>query len=207
MTDLKLEKAETKGERTRAKLTATTATLLQRQGYHGTGLAEIVAASGAPRGSLYFYFPGGKEELACAALQASGDEWRARLEAVIDQQPDLGAAITAVCGELAIELAASDFARGCPLATVALEASVTSEAVRATVAAHYTGWIDAIAARLVTANFDAASARRFASFALAAIEGALLLAKVARSVTPVREVGETLRLMLGTLPAPANRVA
>ena len=200
-------KSETKGERTRARLTAATATLLQRQGYHGTGLAEIVAESGAPRGSLYFYFPGGKEELACAALRASGDEWRRRLATVIDEQPDLGRAVTAVCAELAVELAASDFAHGCPLATVALEASVTSEAVRATVAGHYQGWIDTIGARLVAQGFGAEPARRIASFALAAIEGGLLLAKVTRSIAPLREVGETLRLMVSSLPAPTNRVA
>ena len=61
----------TKGERTRARLTAATAALLQKQGYHATGLAEIVATAGAPRGSVYFYFPGGKEALACAAIQPS----------------------------------------------------------------------------------------------------------------------------------------
>ena len=200
-------KAETKGDRTRARLTAATATLLQRQGYHGTGLAEIVAESGAPRGSLYFYFPGGKEELACAALRGSGDEWRRRLETVIDEQPDLGQAITAVCAELAVELASSDFAHGCPLATVALEASVTSDAVRATVAAHYTGWIDAISARLLVHGFGAEAARSLAGFTLAAIEGGLLLAKVSRSIAPLREVGETLRLMVSSLPGPTNRVA
>lgn len=198
---------ETKGERTRAKLTATTAALLQRQGYHGTGLAEIVAASGAPRGSLYFYFPGGKEELACAALQASGDEWRARLERVIDAAPDLGGAVIAVCDELARELEASDFAHGCPLATVALEASATSDAVRATVAGHYQGWIDAIGARLITAGVPAELAARIAGFALAAIEGGLLLAKVQRSAAPLREVGETLRVLVQSLRPAANRVA
>lgn len=198
---------ESKGERTRAKLTAATAALLQRQGYHGTGLAEIVAESGAPRGSLYFYFPGGKEELACAALQASGDEWRARLERVIDGQPDLGGAVTAVCDELARELEASDFAHGCPLATVALEASGSSDPVRATVAGHYQGWIDAIAARLTAAGLAGEPARRIASFALAAIEGGLLLAKVQRSAAPLREVGETLRALVGSLQPPANRVA
>jgi len=61
----------TKGERTRKKLVDATAALLRRQGYHATGLSDIVAESGAPRGSLYFHFPGGKDELARAALLAS----------------------------------------------------------------------------------------------------------------------------------------
>jgi len=190
----------TKGERTRAKLTAATATLLQRQGYHATGLAEIVAASGAPRGSLYFYFPGGKEALACAALEAAGAAWRTRIEALIAGAPDLGSAVVAVCDELGRELEASGYTHGCPLATVALEAAGTSEAVRATVAAHYDGWIDALAAHLVSHGVPAAVAPRFARFALAAIEGALMLAKVARSRAPLTEAGETLRAMMALVP-------
>lgn len=198
--------SETKGERTRARLTAATATLLQRQGYHATGLAEIVSESGAPRGSLYFYFPGGKEELACAALRTSGEAWRRRIDAVIDGAADLGDAVAAVCDELARDLEASDYANGCPLATVALEASASSEPVRATIAAHFAGWTEAIAARLTAAGVAEAPARHAATFALAAIEGGLLLAKVQRSPAPLREVGAALRAMVGlVLVAQAPR--
>jgi TetR/AcrR family transcriptional repressor of lmrAB and yxaGH operons len=186
----------TKGERTRAKLTAATAALLQRQGYHATGLAEIVAESGAPRGSLYFHFPDGKEALACAALAEAGDTWRARIDAILDQAPDLGAAVTRLCDELAGELEASDFQHGCPVATVALEAAGSSEAVRATIAAHFDDWITALAGRLAAHGaVPAALAHRLARFALASIEGALLLAKVGRSRAPLVEAGETLRAM------------
>lgn len=195
-----------KGEQTRAKLAGAAAVLLQRQGYHGTGLAEIVSLSGAPRGSVYFHFPGGKEELAVVALQTSGAEWRERIEAVIDGAPDLGAAVAGVCEMLAQELAASDYAHGCPLATVALEASVTSEAVRATVAAHYQGWIDAIAKRLVAAGAPEEMAQRTAGFVLAAVEGGLLLAKVQRSTQPLLDVAAGLRALVATAPRP-NRVA
>ena len=71
-----------KGERTRKKLVDTTAALLRCQGYHATGLSQIVAESGAPRGSLYFYFPGGKDDLAIAAIAASSDAWRAKIVAM-----------------------------------------------------------------------------------------------------------------------------
>src|SRR5687768_17037204 len=89
MTDL------TKGERTKRKLVEATASLLRRQGYHATGLSAIVDESGAPRGSLYFYFPNGKDELAVAAIDASGVEWRDRIEAAVAGAPDLGTAIGA----------------------------------------------------------------------------------------------------------------
>ena len=183
----------TKGERTRAKLTATAAELMQRQGYHATGLAQIVEESGAPRGSLYFHFPGGKEELAVAALRDVGEQWRRRIETAIEDAPDLGAAVVAVCQMFAAELEASNWQLGCPLATVALEASAASETVRETCADHFAGWEASIAARLVASGIGEAPALQMATFTLATIEGALMLARVERSARPLEVVGEGLR--------------
>ncbi|HUQ05635.1 MAG TPA: TetR/AcrR family transcriptional regulator [Kofleriaceae bacterium] len=183
----------TKGERTRAKLTATAAALMQRQGYHATGLSQIVDESGAPRGSLYFHFPGGKEELAVAALRDVGVVWKTRIETAIEGAPDLGAAIVSVCRMFADQLAASDWQLGCPLATVALEASSSSEAVRTVCVEHFRGWEAAIAARLAASGADPEAALRMAMFALATIEGALMLARVERSARPLEIAGEGLR--------------
>jgi TetR/AcrR family transcriptional regulator, lmrAB and yxaGH operons repressor len=122
----------TKGERTKKKLVDATAVLLRKQGYHATGLSAIIDESGAPRGSVYFYFPGGKDELAVAAIAQAGVEWRARLEAAIAGVQDLGSAIDAIVKTLADDLAASNWENGCPVAAVALESP--SEVVRATVA-------------------------------------------------------------------------
>ena len=178
-----------KGDRTRETLVAATAELLQRQGYHATGLREIVAESGAPRGSLYFHFPGGKDELACAALAASGAAWRQRIEAVVAAAPDLSAAVMRVCELLADDLAASGYTRGCPVAAVALENP--APVVRDSIAEHYAAWTAAIAAR--------AGSKDIATLVLAAIEGALLMAKALRSKEPVLTVGR----MLGWLSSPA----
>ena len=192
-----------KGERSRQKLVAAAAGLLRKQGYHGTGLAEIVSTSGAPRGSLYFYFPGGKEELACAALEESGAMWRRLLEGVIDAAPDLGVAVENVCRVLAEALAASGWESGCPLATVALEASAASEAVRGTCAAHYAAWEATIGRRLVALGVEPARAAELATFGLASIEGALLLAKVKRDPAPLRAAGALMRAMFEQLlPRP-----
>lgn len=192
-----------KGEATRAKMIASTAELLQKQGYHATGLAQILADSGAPRGSLYFHFPGGKEELACAAIVASGDAWRERLAAVVARSPDAGAAIEACCETLARALVESDYELGCPVATVALEASASSEPVRQACAEHYASWRRVLGERLRDAGMAAAQSERIATFVLASVEGALLLARVERDATPLRVVGKTLRAMVepaGTRP-------
>jgi TetR/AcrR family transcriptional regulator, lmrAB and yxaGH operons repressor len=191
MTDL------TKGERTRRKLVEATATLLRRHGYAATGLSAIVDESGAPRGSLYFYFPGGKDELAIAALEASGDEWRARISASVDGARDLGEALDAVITLLAADLAASDWQNGCPVAAVAHETS--SPAVRAAVQRHYARWQAEIAERVVRFGVAPEAAGQLATVALAAIEGALLLAKVERSARPLVTIGAALRAMVAVV--------
>ena len=199
MTDL------TKGERTKKKLVEATAALLRRQGYHATGLSAIVEESGAPRGSLYFYFPGGKDELAVAALEASGVEWRTRIEAAVEGAPDLGGAIDAVVRVLADDLAASDWQNGCPVAAVALEA--TSPVVHAAVERHYARWQDEIAERIARFGVAKAAAAQLATVALAAIEGGLLLARVQRSKAPLLAVGAALRAMTATLAPKKKRSA
>jgi TetR/AcrR family transcriptional repressor of lmrAB and yxaGH operons len=186
--------AATKGERTRKKLVDATAALLRRQGYHATGLSEIVAESGAPRGSLYFHFPGGKDELARAALLASTAGWRARIDEATRDAPDLGAAIDATVTLLADELEASGWDNGCPVAAVALES--TSELVRKTVEEHFESWLDAVGDRLVALGVAKAPARQLATVVLSAFEGALLLARVLRSRAPLVAVGQALRAMV-----------
>ena len=189
-----------KGERTRQKLVDTTAELLQRQGYHATGLAQIVAESGAPRGSLYFHFPGGKDELAVSALDASSRVWRARIDEVVAAAADLGQAVEAVCKLLADDLAASRYQRGCPVAAVALEAAATTGPVRAAVESHYAEWAAAIVERVTAAGMPRDAAKQLATFVLASIEGALLLAKVQRSKQPLLTVGGMLRQMASLAP-------
>jgi TetR/AcrR family transcriptional repressor of lmrAB and yxaGH operons len=190
----------TKGERTKKKLVDATAALLRRQGYHATGLSAIVDESGAPRGSVYFYFPGGKDELAVAAIEASGIEWRARIEAAIANAKDLGSAIDAIVKVLADDLAASNWQNGCPVAAVALES--TSDVVNAAVVKHYATWQETITERLTQLGIAKSAAAHLATVALSAIEGALLLARVQRSKTPLISVGAALRAMVSVIGKP-----
>jgi TetR/AcrR family transcriptional repressor of lmrAB and yxaGH operons len=197
----------TKGERTKQKLVDATAALLRKQGYHATGLSAIVDESGAPRGSLYFYFPGGKDELAVTALEQSGLEWRTRIEAAIAGVSDLGAVIDAIVKLLADDLVASKWENGCPVATVALEH--TSPAVQAAVERHYEQWLDDIAERSVTFGVPKPLAQQFAVVAMSAVEGALLLCKVQRSTAPLYAVGAALTMLTALKPperaAPGRR--
>ena len=95
--------------------------LLQRQGYHGTGLNELLERSEAPRGSLYHYFPGGKEQIGAEAIARAGEQVAAAIAHLLRAKPSVADAVEALAGLLAAGLEASAFERGCPVATTALE--------------------------------------------------------------------------------------
>jgi len=167
--------------------------LLRRQGYAASGLEQIVARSGAPKGSLYFHFPGGKQELAIAAMERSGAQLRDAMAAILDSSDDAEEAIGRLIDTLAAGLEASGFADGCPIATVALETAGTSEPMRETARAAFDSWIEVLEQRLIRAGVDPVLAEQRALFVLAAIEGALILARASRGVAPLRAVASQLR--------------
>lgn len=180
----------------RARFVETTAALLRRQGYHATGLKQIVAESGAPRGSLYFHFPGGKEQLAEAALAHSGQQMHAQLHLLIEEAEDPPAAIRAVAHALADQLEASEFLDGCPVATVALEAASRSPSLQQACSASYAAWQTLVEERLRAWGVDDDRAATLANLVLCTIEGALLVSRAHASTTPLRSAGEQLAQVL-----------
>ena len=173
---------------TRERLLRTAATLFRTQGYHATGLNQVVAEGGAPKGSLYFHFPGGKEQLAVESVALSAGEVHTTLGAADDLEQVL---------ELFAEhLVASDFRNGCPVATVALDAAGESEPIRKACATAYDSWQDLLVDFLVRQGIPARRAPGLATTVLAAVEGALLLAKTRRDVAPLRQVAADLRILL-----------
>jgi TetR/AcrR family transcriptional regulator, lmrAB and yxaGH operons repressor len=176
---------------------AATGRLLRRQGYDATGVNEIVAESAAPKGSLYFHFPGGKEELALAAMLREGGKLRAAIASVMGSSDDPGEALGRLVDALAHGLESSGFRDGCPIATVTLEAATRSQAVQKAAAAVFDSWIEALEERLLAAGLDAGTARRRAVLALAAIEGALILARARRDLEPLAAVREELVALVG----------
>src|SRR5687768_9486108 len=111
------------------RIVDTARALMQRKGYHGTGLARIAEAAGAPKGSLYFHFPGGKEQLTCAAVDASGHVGAQIIERTVADSPTLLDAIESLYDGFARQLEASGYAEGCPIATIASEMAPHSESI------------------------------------------------------------------------------
>ncbi|MCG8418450.1 MAG: TetR/AcrR family transcriptional regulator [Proteobacteria bacterium] len=185
-----------KGQQTKERMIAAAAELLRKRGYYGTGVSEIIRESGAPKGSLYFHFPGGKEELACVALAHAGDEWGQRLGAVVRAAPSLADAALAVCRTLADDLVNTEYVNGCPLATVALEAAHNSEPVRKVCEERYQAWEELIRDDLHERGKNPDDAAELATLVLSAVEGAALLTRVYRDRTPLERVGKQLQRLL-----------
>jgi len=176
----------------------TAATLFHTQGYHATGLTQVLSESGAPKGSLYFHFPGGKEQLAAEALALSGERLCASLKDTLETTPSPGAAVETVTDLLGRALAESDFRLGCPLSGVALDAAADSEPIRRACADGYGTWRDVIEEFLTGHGLDASAAARLATVVLASIEGGLLLARTQRDTAPLRVIGGQLRTTIET---------
>ncbi|KUL45968.1 TetR family transcriptional regulator [Streptomyces sp. NRRL F-4489] len=177
----------------RRRMLESAAELFHAQGYHATGLNQVVTASGAPKGSLYFHFPGGKEQLAAEALKLSGGQLREALEHVLAEAPDAAGAIGAVVDLLSGLLADSGFQRGCPLAAVTLDAAADSEPIRHACAEGYDSWRELIAGFLTEQGLAADRAETLATVVLASLEGGLLLAKARHDTAPLRAVAEHLK--------------
>ncbi|MFI9010450.1 TetR/AcrR family transcriptional regulator [Actinosynnema sp. NPDC053489] len=174
---------------TRQRVVRTAAELFRAQGYHATGLNQVLAEGGAPKGSLYFHFPGGKEQLAVEAVALAGEELRDALAGVLAAEPDPVKALARAVDLLGRELLASDFRSGCPVATVALDTAADSEPIRTACADAYASWQRVIAAHVGDDDL--------ATVVLAAIEGALLLARTRRSLEPLHAVAARLGALLG----------
>jgi AcrR family transcriptional regulator len=175
---------------TRQRIVDASAELLRAQGYAATGVKQIVTEAQAPFGSLYHFFPGGKEELGAEAIRVSGALYELLIPAVFDPAPDLVSAVRAFFAGAGEHLAETDYRDACPIATVALEVSSSSEAMRLACADVFERWIVLGAERFVVGGIAEPRARELTIAMLAALEGAFVLARAARDTEPLRIAGE-----------------
>jgi AcrR family transcriptional regulator len=175
---------------TRDRIVDASAELFRRQGYAATGVKQIVTAAQAPFGSLYHFFPGGKEQLGAEAIRVSGAIYAQLIPAVLDSAPDPVTGVRNFFAGAARHLVETDYADACPIATVALEVSSSSETLREACAEVFEGWIAAGAQRHITAGIEPERARELTIAMLAALEGAFVLARASRSTEPLEIAGE-----------------
>jgi len=165
------------------------AELFRRQGFAATGVKQIVAEARAPFGSVYHFFPGGKEQLGAEVIRWSGGVYGQLIDAFFPPGADVVAATRSFFAAAAETLRETDYADACPIATVALEVSSTSEPMREACAEVFDGWADLTADRLVHAGLARKRARELAISMLASLEGAFVLSRALRSTEPLEVAG------------------
>jgi AcrR family transcriptional regulator len=165
------------------------AELFRRQGYAGTGLKQILAAANAPFGSLYHFFPGGKEQLGAEAIRTSGRLYAELFATIARQAPDVPSAVAAFFAGAADTLEQTDYADACPIATVALEVASTNEPMREACAEVFEEWIAGATRYFTSAGIPAPSARELAVSMLCLLEGAFVFCRAMRSTEPLRIAG------------------
>lgn len=156
-------------------------TLFRRQGYAGTGLNDIIDASGAPKGSLYHYFPGGKASIAVAAVEEAGRRVADTMSGLAQQPGSTGDLLRRHARLLAGWMRRSGFRDGCPISTVLLELAPADRAVAEAGRRAYAARVAVLRDRLIADGAGAVQADRLAVLCVAALQGALIQARVERS--------------------------
>jgi AcrR family transcriptional regulator len=175
---------------TKDRILESSGELFRRQGYMGTGVKQIVEEAGAPFGSLYHFFPGGKEELGAETIRRSGALYGLLFVKFVGPDVDLLSGVRDFFAGAAQTLRETDYADACPIATVALEVSSTNEELRQACADVFDAWIEGGAARFAAAGIPRKQARRLLIQMLAGLEGAFVLSRALRSTEPVDLAGE-----------------
>ena len=187
---------------TRDRILDTTAELFRRYGYTGTGLKQIVAQANAPFGSLYHFFPGGKEHLGSEVIRRSGQMYLELFVEIAGQAPDVVSGVRDFFDGAAETLRETDYADACPIATVALEVASSNEPLREATADVFDSWIVAGTEYLAGAGIPRDRARELTIAMLAALEGAFVLSRALRSTEPVEIAGAaTVAAVQSALPA------
>jgi TetR/AcrR family transcriptional repressor of lmrAB and yxaGH operons len=179
---------------TRTKMLASAAEVLRERGAAGVTIDEVLTRSGAPRGSVYYHFPEGRAQILTDALHYAGDA----ITAAIYEAAERGAKVLlrSFVGYWERLLTESDFHAGCPVVAAAIgwapdEPELTADAGRI-----IDRWRTALTQAFIADGFDESDAASLAVMSIAALEGAVVLCRSARSTEPLREVSDQLEFLI-----------
>ena len=169
----------------RENILETTSTLLEKQGCHATGLNEIIRESGSPKGSLYYYFPDGKDQIVSEAVLQAGQALSERICANLSENGLRGFIL-----KIAESVEASNFSAGSPLTAVAMETATTNERINLACRESYAMLVSAFREYFVEQGIEQAD--QMATLVTASIEGGVILSRTNHSAEPLRIVAEKL---------------
>ncbi len=177
---------------TRDRLVTAMLNALRRTGFHGVGLSELLAQAGAPKGVMYHHFPGGKSELAIAAIDLFVHQISDGLQKLLHRHADPADALQAWMVSAQKVLSASGYQQGCPLASIASESTPEDIAIRQALATGFARVRQQLALALENAGVAPARSANLAALMVSAYEGALIQARVAGRVDPMQHTTEAL---------------
>lgn len=170
---------------TRKSLIETTARLLMNQGYNATGLNQITQLSGAPKGSLYYHFPEGKEQLACEAIRYTQDKARSEMMKVLQSTADPVEAIQRML-DLMIEQFDKDEVIGVPIGIIAHETAKSNETIRQACSNAYECWGVELKKKFVSSGLAEEEAQELAIMINSMVEGAAIMSMTQKSSEALR---------------------
>lgn len=175
----------------RDRMVAGAADMLRRRGLYATSVRELAKHSGAPLGSTYHYFPGGKTQLAAEAVRFADDLTVRTLRRQLEEGPVAGLrGFVDLWRQVVLD---SDFRAGCPVLAVSVEDQPDSgDEPRRAAAEAFTHWTDLLAESMREHGATAEAAVRTATLVVAAIEGTVALCRAQRSIEPLDRTGEAL---------------
>jgi AcrR family transcriptional regulator len=179
----------------RDRMIESAAELFREQGYSGTGFREINARSGVARGAIYHHFPGGKAELGEEVIRAHGALVAAAIDAVAEQA-DAASVVHAFVDGWRQHLLATEFRAGCAIVGVVGESHPDAPSLAAAGAEAFRGWTDALARSFRASGVTAARARRLATLTVAAVEGAVLIARTEKTTRALDDTGRELEAVV-----------
>jgi AcrR family transcriptional regulator len=178
----------------RDRMIVSAAMLIRERGARPTAIGDVLAHSGAPRGSAYHYFPGGRNELLCEAVDYAADFVATAIAEASSGEHMLDTAVRFYRQGLLD----TDFRAGCPVMAVAVEAG--DPGIGIDVVQHaadaFDRWRELITQRLVDDGLPCTEAAELAALVVAALEGALVLCRVNHDIAPLDMVASQLRRML-----------
>ena len=180
----------------RAPIIDAAVTLFRRQGYGGTGLNDIVDASGAPKGSIYYYFPAGKASIAVAAVEEAGQRVAETMAKLARETRSTGDLLRVHARLLSGWMRKSGFRDGCQITTVLLELAPKDRTVSEAGRKAYAARLSVVQDKLISDGFSPARAGRLAILCVATLQGALIQSRVERSWAAIATAADELAVML-----------
>jgi AcrR family transcriptional regulator len=182
--------------------------LIRERGYHATAISDVLERSAAPRGSVYFHFPGGKAQLAMEAAESHAHQQVRYIDHAAEQAHSAEELIQAYLDLARVGMVDSGYSRGCGIAPLVIEAEPGEREageLAATSRRSFSAMIDRLAFHLIDFGLDPAPARQLADAVIAAVEGALITSRALRTPAPFDAVREIMTSQAAALTPPGAR--